>query len=361
MRINVKKTAVAAAAFGLVEIGAFLWVRADEVNIGVEQDATLLGGSDAVTNNSLADPGIFAGTDGDGNPKRGLIEFNIAGAVPAGATITGVQLQLTEGQYAGMGGGGTGGTTGPETISLYDETQAWGQPSNFVGASTFGGTGHGAAPDPGDATWNYSFYGSTMWTTAGGDWTSSLPDLADASVTGTLTSYTWSSAAMVTDVQNWLDDPTANFGWLLKNADETDIRTFRAFWSAEGAAANDDPSIAPELLVSYIAAGPANLTWNSAGGATPSDGQTWDINNNKNWNNGTSPNTVYTDGSNVTFNDANNATANGGTNANAYNVTLNTLVTPASVTVNNSLGDYTISGAGTIGGTGSLTKSGTAL
>ena len=106
--------------------------------------------------------------------------------------------------------------------------------------------------------------------------------------------------------------------------------------------------------------GPANLTWNDAGGATPSDGQTWDINNNKNWNNGSSPNTVYTDGSNVTFNDTNNATANGGTNANAYNVTLNTLVTPTSVTVNNSLGNYTISGTGTIGGTGSLTKSGTA-
>jgi autotransporter-associated beta strand protein len=359
MRINVRKTAVAAAAFGLVEVGALSrCVRADEVNISDEQDATLLGGSDE--DNSLADPGIFVGTDGDGNPKRGLIEFNIAEAVPAGATITGVQLQLTEGQYAGMGGGGTGGTSGPETISLYDESQAWGQPTNVAGATSFGGTGHGRAPDPGDATWNYSFYGSTMWTTAGGDWTSSLADIADASVTGSLTSFIWSSPAMVADVQNWLDDPADNFGWILKNANETDIRTFRAFWSAEGAAANDDPSIAPELLVSYIAAAPANLTWNNAGGATPSDGQTWDINNNKNWNNGSSPNTVYTDGSNVTFNDANNATANGGANVNAYNVTLNTLVAPALVTVNNSLGNYTISGTGTIGGTGSLTKSGAA-
>ena len=46
-------------------------------------------------------------------------------------------------------------------------------------------------------------------------------------------------------------------------------------------------------------------------------------------------------------------------NANAYNVTLNTLVSPGSVTVNNTTGNYTISGNGTIGGTGSLTKSGT--
>ena len=40
-------------------------------------------------------------------------------------------------------------------------------------------------------------------------------------------------------------------------------------------------------------------------------------------------------------------------------MTLNTTVSPGSVTVNNSLGNYSISGTGTIGGTGSLTKSGT--
>ncbi len=108
-----------------------------------------------------------------------------------------------------------------------------------------------------------------------------------------------------------------------------------------------------ELVVN---AGPVNLTWNNAGGATPSDGQTWDSSNNKNWNNTSSPNTVYTDGAGVTFNDANNYP----TNPNAYNVTLNTLVSPGSVTVNNSAANYTISGTGTIGGTGSLTKSGTA-
>jgi fibronectin-binding autotransporter adhesin len=115
-----------------------------------------------------------------------------------------------------------------------------------------------------------------------------------------------------------------------------------------------------ELELVAIPSGPANLTWNNAGGALPSDGQTWDIDNSKNWNNNSSPNTVYTDGANVTFNDSNNATSNGGTNPNAYNVTLSTLVTPTSVTVNNSLGNYTISGIGTIGGTGALTKSGSA-
>jgi autotransporter-associated beta strand protein len=263
MRINVRETAVATAAVGLMALGVSS-AQAAQVEIGAAQDATLLGGTDATTNNSLADPGIFVGTDGDGNPKRGLIEFNIAGAVPAGATITAVTLQLTVGQVAGSGGGGPGGTSGPETISLYDESQAWGQPTNFAGATTFGGTGHGAAPDPGDATWNYSFYSTTPWSVAGGNWTSSSSDLADTSVTGTLTSFTWSSAAMAADVQNWLNDPSANFGWLIKNADETDIRTFRAFWSAQGAAANDDPAVAPELSVSYVPASPATAYWSGA-------------------------------------------------------------------------------------------------
>jgi autotransporter-associated beta strand protein len=255
------KRALMAAASVVVGLGAL--TQADQVELGAYQDATLLGGSDALTNNSLADPGIFVGTDGEDNPKRGLIEFDIAGAVPAGSTITGVVLQLTVGQVAGSGGTG-GPNTGPETISLFDESQAWGQPTNFAGASTFGGTGHGAAPDPGDATWNYAFYDTTPWTTPGGDWTSSLPDIADASVTGTLSSFTWSSAAMVTDVQNWLDNPSTNFGWILKNADETDPQTFRAFWSAQGAAAADDPAVAPMLTVTYAPPSPPTAYWSGA-------------------------------------------------------------------------------------------------
>ncbi|MGD0461182.1 MAG: choice-of-anchor tandem repeat GloVer-containing protein [Tepidisphaeraceae bacterium] len=87
-------------------------------------------------------------------------------------------------------------------------------------------------------------------------------------------------------------------------------------------------------------------TWNNAGGT--GDGLTWDIGGNQNWNDGT-PATVYADGSNVTFNDSNNGN---------YAVTLNTTVSPGSVTVNNSAGNYTISGTGSIAGSGSLTKMG---
>jgi autotransporter-associated beta strand protein len=96
------------------------------------------------------------------------------------------------------------------------------------------------------------------------------------------------------------------------------------------------------------ASGPANLTWNNHSGNF-----LWDNGSSANWNSG-SANTTFSAGSVVTFNDNNPSS----TAAN-YAVTLNATVAPASILVNNSNGNYTISGTGTIGGTGSLTKSGT--
>jgi hypothetical protein len=257
MRLRLKRILAASTGASLLLIGG-TFARASVVNVPAFQDATLLGGSDATGNNSLADPGMFVGTDGQGNPKRGLIEFNLSGYVPAGATITGVTLQLTVGQVAGSGGGSGGGNGGGELISLYDESQAWGQPTNVAGATSFGGHGHGAAPANGDATWNDAFYNSSTpsavpWTVAGGDWTASLADIADATVPGTNATFNWSSTAMVTDVQSWLNTPADNFGWIIKNQDEVDSTDFRAFWSAQGAAANNDPAIAPDLIVTFTA------------------------------------------------------------------------------------------------------------
>jgi autotransporter-associated beta strand protein len=92
---------------------------------------------------------------------------------------------------------------------------------------------------------------------------------------------------------------------------------------------------------------PGPLVWNNTGGT--GDGQTWDLSNNQNWNNGIVV-TDYTDATNVIFNDTNNGN---------YAVNLNTTVSPSSVVVDNSAGNYTISGSGKIAGTGSLTKTGT--
>ncbi|MGD0390300.1 MAG: autotransporter-associated beta strand repeat-containing protein [Tepidisphaeraceae bacterium] len=105
--------------------------------------------------------------------------------------------------------------------------------------------------------------------------------------------------------------------------------------------ANDNQPRLPETTIA------GTLAWNNAGAASPTDGQTWDAVHN-NWNNGASA-TVYTDGDSVTFNDANNGN---------YAVTLNSTVSPNSVTVNNSLGNYTIRGPGRIADAGAFVKTG---
>jgi hypothetical protein len=263
MVFNFRKFLLAAAGINVLAVGTAS-ARAAEIVFPAFQDATLLGGTDATTNQSLADPGLFVGTDGQDNPKRSLIEFNIQQSVqgqtiPVGATITSVQLTMTVGQVAGSGGGSSGGSGTAETISLFDESQAWGQPTNVAGATSFGGTGHGGSPKTGDATWNYAMYTSSPWGIAGGDWTSTLTTVASASVTGQTISFTWASTpAMVADVQNWLDDPSVNFGWIIKNADETDATDFRAFWSAQGAAAASN-SFAPALTVDFVVPEPASV------------------------------------------------------------------------------------------------------
>jgi fibronectin-binding autotransporter adhesin len=98
--------------------------------------------------------------------------------------------------------------------------------------------------------------------------------------------------------------------------------------------------------IDIISTGPASLTWNNAGGDN-----LWNTTS-SNWNNG-SGNGTYADGATVTFNDSNPSSTAGN-----YNVTLNTTVSPGSVSVNNSSGNYLISGTGSIIGSAALAKSG---
>jgi autotransporter-associated beta strand protein len=110
--------------------------------------------------------------------------------------------------------------------------------------------------------------------------------------------------------------------------------------SSGGAVFNGSIGIDNVLAIS------GSLTWDNA-----ASNNLWDITS-SNWNS-SSGNSAYSNVSEVTFNDANPSS----TAAN-YNVTLNTTVSPASVTVNNSSGNYVIGGTGGIAGAGALSKSG---
>jgi autotransporter-associated beta strand protein len=105
-----------------------------------------------------------------------------------------------------------------------------------------------------------------------------------------------------------------------------------------------DNALAQSTTYQY-APQPAALTWTNAGAT--GDGVTWDTAT-QNWTNGITE-TLYADGSGVSFTDNNNS---------KYNVTLNSTLSPGPILVNNSFGNYAISGTGSIAGSGSLTKVG---
>src|SRR5262245_48372919 len=87
---------------------------ADTITIGASRDTTIF--ENPAGNANGGGPVLFAGTNGMNSPRRGLLGFDIAGNVPAGATITSVQLTLFLGLVAGSGGGGGAGDSTPRTI-----------------------------------------------------------------------------------------------------------------------------------------------------------------------------------------------------------------------------------------------------
>ena len=181
-----------------------------------------------------------------------------------------MQLTLFLAQVAG-GGGGAGDTT-PRTIDLSRLTNNWGEGTTGLG-STVGGSGQGFPANPGDATWNARLFPATLWGTPGGDFVASAS--GSTLVSQTLNApYVWlSTPALVSDVQGWLNNPAANFGWGLINADEATATDFRAFFTRECATASPTvctSAMDPQLQVTFTPAAaavpePSTLALLSAG------------------------------------------------------------------------------------------------
>lgn len=175
---------------------------------------------------------IFAGNTQTGLARRALLRFDIAGNVPAGATITSAALTLQV-TLAPLG------APGPQPFTLHTLTTAWGE-----GASNSGDPGGmGAFAVAPDATWDNAMEPASPWTTPGGDFVA-LPVSTVAVPLGG--SATFSSTAMVADVQAWLDGGQPNHGWILRG-DETGTGTARRFGSRE----QEPVNLRPLLVIEF--------------------------------------------------------------------------------------------------------------
>jgi hypothetical protein len=209
--------------------------RGDTVTLGANHDNTIYSESGSESNG--AGPNFLSGVNGMGQIRRGLISFDVAASVPAGATILSVQLVL----HMSISNAGL------QPINLHRLTNSWGEGTS-VSTGGGGGGGEGATASTGDATWTRRFFNTISWTTNGGDYSPTSSGATDVIQDGF---YTWgSTAGMVADVQSWLDTPSANFGWILIN-NETEQPTAKRFDSRQ----HGDPSVRPKLVINYAPAG----------------------------------------------------------------------------------------------------------
>ena len=234
-------------AFQLLAVGVAARAQTDVVELEPVADTTLI---ETAPNNNLGAAWFFnAGSATTGTRNHGLLRFDFTGIIPAGAVIESAQLTLSVTRQPAAGGQDS-------TFGLYRVLRPWGE-----GDKTHQGTpeapispGLGTPAGVNDATWNDRFALSGQpWTAPGAAPNEDYTSLASSVqfIQGILESpYVFSSTPeLVNDVQSWLDQPAANFGWMLISDAESEgiPSTARSF----GARENADPALRPHLMVTY--------------------------------------------------------------------------------------------------------------
>jgi len=195
---------------------------------------------------------FVAGTQGSVSAlRRGLVAFDLSG-LPSLIRVDRVALELT---FQGT----TNMENDPRVVSVHRLLADWGEGTSDAGPGGTAGSGNGAAATTGDATWRYRFFNTQTWSSydpavpssGGGDFVSQPSATATVGIDPGVV-VTWetlrsgAATGMVADVEHWLADPAANFGWLLKG-DESVSRTARRFYSKDDAT----EALRPQLVIDY--------------------------------------------------------------------------------------------------------------
>ncbi|MFY9342329.1 MAG: DNRLRE domain-containing protein [Planctomycetota bacterium] len=183
-----------------------------------------------------AGPALFIGLNAFGSFRRAVLKFDVAAAVPAGASILTARLTMNVNKANPT-------QTQPVAITAHRLTVSWGEGTSSTGPTTGGG---GALASVGDATWLHRFSPATLWTNPGGDFAVAPSLTAAMPLLGPFTSAHSQKAAA--DVQGWLDAPASNFGWVLRTA-EVASRTARRLDSRESTSVGARPTLSITYLL----------------------------------------------------------------------------------------------------------------
>jgi len=200
-------------------------------------DATLI---EYIPSNSMGGVDYFtAGTTQNGPRNRGLLQFDVASAIPRGSKITSASLGVTVTKQSGE-------KPAAMYCGLHRMLRSWGEGTNLPTV----GPGLGSPAADGDATWLCSFSYTNEWAAPGG--LENTDYIATASSNQTIDNVGGfsfdASFDIVADVQLWLDHPELNFGWMLRSEDESVRFSSRHFASREYA----DPFSVPQLNIEFL-------------------------------------------------------------------------------------------------------------
>ena len=190
-------------------------------------DTTMYGDADGALGKG-AEAHLFVGANDGGRVRRAAIAFDLR-QIPAGARVTGVTLQLHLSRT----------NSGEQTVRIYAATDSWGEGQSDAEDEE----GGGSPATPSDATWLHRSFPDSLWQAPGGDFAPSASALA---VVGGSGAYIWTSEQLSADVQQWLNAPRTNFGWVLVGT-EDERRTAKRFDRREQL----DPARRPVLTVEY--------------------------------------------------------------------------------------------------------------
>lgn len=227
---TLRHVALLSAAFVLPSAAA----RADVAVLTSSKDATLF--NDGVGNRANGGNFSFyagrAGTLTAWPVRRGLVAFDLS-SIPAGSTITNVQLRLYMSQT----------NSGAKSFSVHRVTTGWNE------GTTVGFSGNGGDAVVGDVTWLHTFWNNQFWNSPGGDYVATASATTSVNAVGY---YNWGSTAqMVADVQAWVNAPSSSHGWILIGPEQSGQKSAKQFEARESLA-----QYRPQLTVTYTPPAP---------------------------------------------------------------------------------------------------------
>jgi hypothetical protein len=209
---------------------------------------------------------LFAGKTSGFFTRRAMLRFDLT-PIPRGSTITRVQLRLRLDRTLDFEN---------RVMKLHRLTASWSE----GGGNPTNNEGSGVPTVDGDCTWLHRTFPNDLWTTPGGDFepmssaTSVFGfieprfDSFDSNATTGTFGNPNGNPGLIADVTAWVNNPSINFGWILRGY-EDEAANARRFVSRTGATANR-----PTLTITYT---PAPTGCNRAdivgiGGLPPADG-----------------------------------------------------------------------------------------